>query len=223
MGTATADAGPENPHAQPPAGSADGEATAPADTDPITPGSADPAPTPVDDTDPDAAPLATVHRLRPLPQVPSPASPPAADSSGAVESARTPGAATGMSAGSPDPAPADAPEGARSHRLAPVAWDAPAQTFSDGVPLPEEPGDPDGPEDLGLQPERRGCLPPRRPPERLPAAEPATTTVERWTPAAPPSRTTCPARTMRTPRKPASSGWKSSNASWAPPFWRKSP
>ncbi|SDN36694.1 DNA polymerase-3 subunit gamma/tau [Actinomyces ruminicola] len=118
----------------------------------------DPAPEPASapggDIDPEGAPLATVHRLRPLPEMPKPssASPPAVESPGAVESAHTPGAAGGMSAGSPDPVPSDAPEGARPHRLAPVAWDGPEQTFSDGVPLPEEPGDPDGPADDGPRP-----------------------------------------------------------------------
>lgn len=80
----------------------------------------------------DDAPLATVHRLRALPPLPPAAGP----ASGAG------------SAGHQAPA----------HGLAPVAWDAGpsapvpwgesgGSTFSDGVPIPEEPGDPDGPGD----------------------------------------------------------------------------
>ncbi|MBE6475862.1 MAG: DNA polymerase III subunit gamma and tau [Actinomyces succiniciruminis] len=203
VGAAPADAGPESPHAQPPAGPADGELSTPTDADPSAAGSAspagsagpavadpapaaadvsapsgvavssadpastpegpasagsaapavpaampgpDPAPAPADEADPDAAPLATVHRLRPLPEVPKPASSPVPESPGSPEPAATPGESADSSSGTADPV------SSRPHRLAPVAWDAPAQTFSDGVPLPEEPGDPDGPEDLGPQP-----------------------------------------------------------------------
>ena len=64
------------------------------------------------------APLATVHRLRALPP--------------------TPDSATSASPGSPAP-PASAPEPA-----SPTDWEG-SDTFSDGIPLPEEPGDPDGP------------------------------------------------------------------------------
>ncbi|VEG29079.1 DNA polymerase III subunit gamma and tau [Actinomyces howellii] len=85
--------------------------SAPSAVDPLEPGPPDPG-------EPDAGaetaggpPLATVHRLRALPDLPTAA----------------PGGAGAVGRG-----------GARG---------GPA-TFSDGVPLPEEPGDPDGPEDV---------------------------------------------------------------------------
>ena len=66
--------------------------------------------------------LATVHRLHALPQIPG----------GASSSVGTVGATSPAARSSVQPAPAAAPG---------------PQTFSDGVPLPEEPGDPDGPGD----------------------------------------------------------------------------
>ncbi|WP_136191967.1 DNA polymerase III subunit gamma and tau [Actinomyces procaprae] len=115
---------------------------------------ADPAPEPAagpgDTPDAEATPLATVHRLRPLPEIPEPSrTPAAAESPDAVEPARSPEGTAGAPSGSADPAPAVGPEPARTQGLAPVAWDAPESTFSDGVPVPEEPGDPEGPADDG--------------------------------------------------------------------------
>lgn len=116
---------------------------------PSDPGDAPGAP-PEDDAGdaPDEPPLATVLRLRALPDIPGGAS--SSSGSGAPAAQSNAGA----------PAGGDASKGARPHHgLAPVSWDAPAadsgpapweagtQTFSDGVPLPEEPGDPDGPGD----------------------------------------------------------------------------
>ncbi|WP_303324520.1 DNA polymerase III subunit gamma and tau [Actinomyces radicidentis] len=116
---------------------------------PSDPGDA-PGTPPEDDAGdaPDEPPLATVHRLRALPEIPGGAS--SSSGNGA------PGARNGASA----PATGGTTQGAQPrHGLAPVSWDAPAadsgpapweagpQTFSDGVPLPEEPGDPDGPGD----------------------------------------------------------------------------
>ncbi|WP_103062255.1 DNA polymerase III subunit gamma and tau [Actinomyces qiguomingii] len=100
--------------------------------------------------DPDAAPLATVHRLHPLPETPtsSSASPPTANSLGAAESAQGPTVSSGVSPESADTAVGVDP-GSRPHGLSPVAWDGPEQTFSDGVPVPEEPGDPEGPSEDG--------------------------------------------------------------------------
>lgn len=113
------------------------------------PGDAPGAP-PEDDAGdaPDEPPLATVHRLRALPEIP-----------GGASSSSGNGAPTGQN-GPRTPATGGSPQGAQpGHALAPVSWDAPAadsgpapweagpQTFSDGVPLPEEPGDPDGPGD----------------------------------------------------------------------------
>ena len=113
------------------------------------PGDAPGAP-PEDDAGdaPDEPPLATVHRLRALPEIP-----------GGASSSSGNGAPTGQN-GPRTPATGGSPQGAHpGHALAPVSWDAPAadsgpapweagpQTFSDGVPLPEEPGDPDGPGD----------------------------------------------------------------------------
>lgn len=73
-------------------------------------------------TDADDAPLATVHRLHALPEIPRPAAPsPAA-------SAPSPAAHPSSSApAAPTPHPA-------------VSWDGPA-SFSDGVPIPDEPAD----------------------------------------------------------------------------------
>lgn len=102
---------------------------------------------------PDEPPLATVHRLRALPEIPGGA----ASSSEAGRSGNGRRSADGAEA---NRASGSGPGGAKPrHGLAPVSWDAPAadsgpaqwqsgpQTFSDGVPLPEEPGDPDGPGD----------------------------------------------------------------------------
>ncbi|WP_161925142.1 hypothetical protein [Actinomyces sp. 432] len=110
-----------------------------------------PAPTAGRDDDPDAAPLATVHRLRPLPEIPepSPDSPPKTESAGAAEQPLDSAPAHKDDSGSGDQPPSAIPADSRPHRLAPVAWDGPEQTFSDGVPVPEEPGDPEGPADGG--------------------------------------------------------------------------
>lgn len=83
-----------------------------------------PRPAPAQETSAPGPSLATVHRIRPLPPLPG-----------------TPGV--------------ESREGGTGPRgLAPVSWEgtapgAPGEVaaFSDGVPLPEEPGDPDGPEE----------------------------------------------------------------------------
>ncbi|WP_316022603.1 hypothetical protein [Actinomyces sp. MRS3W] len=95
------------------------------------PDTADPAAA----SSPDTTPLATVHRLRPLPDLPRSSSPAAGSPAGAAERG-------------PDVQAGDVPAAAernRPHGLAPVAWDDADATFSDGIPVPEEPGDPDGP------------------------------------------------------------------------------
>ncbi|MDO4900084.1 DNA polymerase III subunit gamma and tau [Actinomyces sp.] len=135
VGALPADAGPESPHAWPPAETADGGVSTRAYA-----ASAD-----VASAQAEAAPLATVHRLRPLPDVPKPTSPAAAATADPAPSPGGPPA----SAESADPPSAVGPAPSRPRGLAPVAWDAPEQTFSDGVPVPEEPGDPEGPEDEG--------------------------------------------------------------------------
>ena len=75
-------------------------------------------------------PLATVHRLRALPDLPG----------GASSSSATPEAASADRSGLPD-----RPD---RHGLDPVSWDSP-DTFSDGTPVPQEPPpeDEDDPED----------------------------------------------------------------------------
>ena len=83
-----------------------------------------PRPAPAQGTSATSPSLATVHRIRPLPPLPG-----------------TPGV--------------ESREGGTGPRgLAPVSWEgtapgAPGEVtaFSDGVPVPEEPGDPDGPEE----------------------------------------------------------------------------
>ncbi|AYD88956.1 DNA polymerase III subunit gamma/tau [Actinomyces lilanjuaniae] len=92
-------------------------------------------------------PLAPVRRLHALPDLPAAASP-------------------GPSGPGPSAASADVSDqvGERPSRpplgLAPVTWDGPAQpaqTFSDGVPLPEEPGDQEEPAAEGALAERDGA------------------------------------------------------------------
>ncbi|BDA64421.1 DNA polymerase III subunit gamma and tau [Actinomyces capricornis] len=92
------------------------------------------------DLEEDEPRLATVHRLRALPPTPAgPARGP--DSPGSAPS--TAGAPETGPAQAVGPAEAGGP-GSPSGALSPTSWEEP-ETFSDGIPLPEEPGDPDGP------------------------------------------------------------------------------
>lgn len=152
------DSGPgDEPSAEDPAGDLEATAADPASAEPEGAGGS-PRPAvastgalPPDE--PDEPHLATVHRLRALPEIPGGA----ASSSKAGRSGNGRRSADGAEA---NRASGSGPGGSKPrHGLAPVSWDAPAadsgpaqwesgpQTFSDGVPLPEEPGDPDGPGD----------------------------------------------------------------------------
>ena len=154
-GTVPAQSAPASAPSSPPPGAAPSSgagAGAPASPAPAGPQS-DPAPTPAPAASaspaqsrsapaaqaPDEAPLATVHRLRALPEIPggaasAPATPQSFQQTSSSPSPQAPGA--GSAPGAPD-----APETtAGSPGLAPVTWEGtPSSPISPGPP-PEEPG-----------------------------------------------------------------------------------
>ncbi|WP_127841277.1 DNA polymerase III subunit gamma and tau [Actinomyces wuliandei] len=114
---------------------------------------------------PQEPPLAPVRRLHALPDLPAAASPGPSGPGTSATSAEVsdqgggrPSRPLGLAPVTWEGPTHDA-QATTSPGLAPVTWDGPAQpaqTFSDGVPLPEEPGDPEGPGAEGAVAEHDG-------------------------------------------------------------------
>lgn len=149
---------PRQPVSGAPAGKGSPSASSPPASSPLSPpppppASAPPVP-PASSDSPQEPPLAPVRRLHALPDLPAAASPgpsgpgpSAASADASDQGGGRPSRPLGLAPVAWD-GPTHDTQATTSPGLAPVTWDGPAQaaqTFSDGVPLPEEPGDPEGP------------------------------------------------------------------------------